>query len=70
MVEYDSMVLRNWFSSPGLPLKVAMLLCTSLGMSAPNRVIMVLSTVAISDTLGSYSVIHGSFVYVDVSMVL
>ena len=70
MVEYDSIVLKNWFSSPGFPSNVGMLSSTSFGMSAPYRVIIVFGTVAISDTLGSYSVIHGSFVYVDVPMVL
>ena len=47
-----------------------MLSSTSFGMSAPYRVIMIFGTVVISDTLGSYSVIHGSFVYVDVPVVL
>ena len=70
MVEYDSIVLRNWFSSPGFPSDVGMLLSTSFGMSAPYHVIAVFGTVAISDTLGSYLVIKGSFVYVDVPVVL
>ena len=70
MVEYDSIVLRNWFSSPGFPSNVGMLLSTSFGMSALYHVIMVLGTVAISDMLGFYSVICGSFVYVDVPVVL
>ena len=69
MVEYDSMVLKNWFSSPGFASNVGMLSSTSFGMSAPYCVIVVLGTVAISDTLGSYSVIHGSFVYVDLPVV-
>ena len=63
-------MLKNWFSSPGFPSNVGMLLSTSFGMSAPYHVIMVFGTVAISDMLGSYSVIHGSFVYVDVLAVL
>ena len=70
MVEYDSMVLKNWFSSPGFPSNVGMLLSTSFGTSTLYHVIMVLGTVVISDTLGLYSVIHGSFGYVDVPMVL
>ena len=69
-VEYDSIVLKNWFSSPGFPSNVGMLLSTSFGMSALYHVIVVFGAVAISDTLGSYSVIHGSFVYVDVPVVL
>ena len=60
MVEYDSIVLKNWFSSPGFPSNVGMLSSTSFGMSTPYRVIVVFGTVAISDTLGSYSVIRGS----------
>ena len=64
------MVLKNWFSSPGFPLNVGMLSSTSFAMSAPYLAIVFLGTVAISDTLGSYSVICGSFVYVDVHMVL
>ena len=71
IVEYDSMVLKNWFSSPGFPSKVDMLSSTSFGISAPYHVIMGLGTVAISDMLGSYSVICCSFWwYVDVPMVL
>ena len=70
MVEYDSMVLKNWFSSPGFPSNVGMLSSTSFGMSAPYHVIMVLGIVAISDTLGSYSIIQGSFVYAEVPVVL
>ena len=53
IVEYDSMVLRNWFSSPCLPLNVGMLSSTSLCMSAPYQVMMGLCTVVISDTFGS-----------------
>ena len=49
---------------------VGMLSSTSFGMSAPYRVIIVFGTVAISDTLGSYSVIRSSFVYVDDPVVL
>ena len=52
MVEYDSMVLKNWFSSPGFPLNVGMLSNTSLGTSAPYHVMIGLRTVVISDTLG------------------
>ena len=63
-------MLRNWFSSPGFPLNVGMLSSTSFGMSTPYHVIVVFGTVAISDMLGLYSVIRGSFVYVDVPMVL
>ena len=70
MGEYDSLVLKNWFSSPGFLSNVGMLSSTSLGMLAPYRVIMGLGTVAISDTLGSYSVICCSFWYVDVPVVL
>ena len=70
MVEYDSIILRNWFSSLGFPLKVGMLSSTSFGMSTLYHVIVALGTVVISDMLGSYSVIHGFFVYVDVSVVL
>ena len=70
MVEYDSMVLKNWFSSPGFPSNVGLLSSTSFGMSDPYRVIVVFGTVAISDTLGSYSVIHSSFVYIDVPVML
>ena len=70
MVEYGSIVLKNWFSSPGFPLNVGMLSSTSFGMSTPYQVIVVFGTAAISDTLGSYSVIHSSFVYVDVPVVL
>ena len=47
-----------------------MLSSTSFGISAPYLVIAVFGAVAISDILGSYSVIHGSFVYVGVSVVL
>ena len=64
------MVLKNWFSSLGFPLNIGMLSSISFGMSTPYRVIVVLGTVAISDTLGLYSVIHSSFVYVDVPVVL
>ena len=70
MVEYDSIVLKNWFSSPGFLSNVGVLSSTSFGMSAPYHVIVVFGAVVISDTLGSYSVIHGSFMYVDVPMVL
>ena len=70
MVEHDSIVLKNLFNSLGFPSNVGMLSCTSFGMSTPYLVIVVLGTVAISDTLGSYLVIHSSFVYVDVSVVL
>ena len=70
MVEYDSIVLKNWLSSPGFPSNVGMLSSTSFGMSALYCVIIVFGTVVISDMLGSYLVIHGSFVYVDVPMVL
>ena len=70
MVEYDSIVLKNWFSSPGFPSNVSMLSSTSFGMSDLYHVIVVFGAVAISDMLGSYSVIHSSFVYVDVPMVL
>ena len=70
MVEYDSIVLKNWFSSPGFPSNVGMLSGTSFGMSASYRVIVLFGTVAISNTLGSYLVIHSSFVYVDVPVVL
>ena len=38
MVEYDSMVLKNWFSSPGFPSNVGMLSSTSFGTLAPYRV--------------------------------
>ena len=70
MVEYDSVMLKNWFSSPGFPSNVGMLSSTSFGMSAPYCVIVVFGTVAISDMLGSYLLIHSSFVYIDVPMVL
>ena len=70
MVEYDSMVLKNWFSSPGFLSNVSMLSSTSFGMSSLYHVIVVLSTVGISDTLGLYSVIWGTFGYVDASVVL
>ena len=64
------MVLKNWFSSPGFPSNVGMLSSTSFGMSTPYRIILVLGTVAISDTLGLHLVIRSSFVYVDVPVVL
>ena len=53
IVEYNSMLLRNWFSSPCVPSNVGMLSSTSLGMSAPYRVMVGLGTVVISDTFGS-----------------
>ena len=52
IVEYDSMVLRNWISSPCLPSNTRMLSNTSLGMSAPYLVIGGLCIVVISDMLG------------------
>ena len=64
------MVLKSWFSSPGFPSNVGMLSSTSFGTSTLYCVIMVLGTVAIFDMLGLYSVIRGSFGYVDVSVVL
>ena len=70
MVEYDSMVLKNWFSSPGFPSNVGMLLSTSFGTSALYDVIMVLRTVVISDMLGLYLVICSSLWYADVPVVL
>ena len=53
MVEYDSMVLKNWFSSSGFLSNVGMLSSTSLGTSAPYRVMVGLGTVVISDMFGS-----------------
>ena len=53
IVEYDSTVLRNWFSSPCLLSNVGMLYGTSLGMSAPYQGMMGLCTVVISNTFGS-----------------
>ena len=47
-----------------------MLSSTSFGISALYHDIVVLGTVVISDMLGLYLVIHGSFVYFDVSVVL
>ena len=70
MVEYDSMVLKNLFSSPGFPWNVGMLSSTSFGTSALYHVIMGLSTVAISNTLDSYLVMCCLFWYVDVPVVL
>ena len=70
MVEYDSLVVKKMFSSPGFPTNVDLLSCTSLGTSAPYHVMIGLGTVAISDTLGSYSVFCCSFWYVDVPMLL
>ena len=49
IVEYDSMVFRNWVSSPGLPLNTGMLSNMSLCMSAPYLVIGGLCIVVISD---------------------
>ena len=51
-VEYDSMVLKNWFSSPCFLSNVGMLSNTSLGTSALYHVMIGLGTVAISDTFG------------------
>ena len=51
MVEYDSMVLKNWFSSPGFLSNVGMLSNTSFSTLAPYCVIMGLGTVVISDRL-------------------
>ena len=70
MVEYDSIVLKNWFSSPSFLSNVGMLSSTSLGTSALYHVMIGLGTVAISDMLGSYLVICCSFWYVDVPVVL
>ena len=53
IVEYDSMVFRNWFSSACLQLNVGMLPSTFLGMSAPYQVMMGLCTVVISNMFGS-----------------
>ena len=64
------MLLKNWFSSSGFLSNVGMLSSTSFGTSAPYHIIVVLGTVGISDMLGSYSVIWGTFGYVDVPVVL
>ena len=53
IVEYDSMVLKNWFSSPCLLSNVGMLSSTSLDTSALYQVMVGLGTVVISDMFGS-----------------
>ena len=53
IMEYDSMVFRNWLSSPCLPSNAGMLSSISLGISAPYLVIGGLCIVIFWGMLGS-----------------